>query len=185
MTECAEKTVTVDSSQMNGIEKNPQNCLKLTIRVRRLNNLTSNTNNSINDNKTSFNQNNDNNNISMNSNEDSLLTNHSMDSKSTVVYEVLPSSSATTSSSASECSSTVTAGAYLSDPTLIRFNRSKKKKKKKSKRKSRENSSNYSSSLDTTSAADSSPLNGAKRLRLIVGNETIRLIDIKKKLSVY
>ena len=92
----------VDPSLINGTEKSPQSCLKLTIRVRRLNNLTANTNNSINDNKSTFNTNNDNNNTS-NSTEDSLLTNHSLDSKSTILYEVLPSSSATTSSSASEC----------------------------------------------------------------------------------
>lgn len=178
----------VESPIVNNSEKSPHNCLKLTIRVRRLHNLNPShtTNSGLNESKNSFNQNNDNNNnISINANEDSLLNEHS-----SVLYEVLPSSSATTSSSASECSSTVTTGTYLSsDPTLIRYkyNRNKKKKKKKSKRKYRENSSNYRS-VDTTSPVRvspesvSSPLNGAKRLRLIVGKDTIS-IDIKKKLS--
>lgn len=190
---------TPESQSTNESENSQQNCLKLTIRVRRLNHISNATTNSINDNKNSLNNDN-NNNIAFNGGEDSLLTDHSLDSKSTVLYEVMPSSSATTSSSASECGSTATAtnSVLQLDPTLIRnSSRSKKKKKKKSKRRSRENTECMSPTrspmrspvrtpMESTGGSDSasSPLNGAKRLRLIVGNDTIS-IDIKKKLSLF
>jgi hypothetical protein len=124
------------ANSSNNMTTASSSCLKLTIRVRRLDYNNSNTNTT--------------------DSTDSLLTGDSLTTNSsTVLYEVLPSS-------ASDCSSSTT-------PCKIHHRFNKKKKKKKSKRKSRENNVE-------------SPLNGAKRLRLIVGNDTIS-IDIKKKLN--
>ena len=168
----------VESKEMTELPS----CLKLTIRVRRLENSTQSSTTSASS-TDSFNfvtpANIQTINYTINGDSLSQLSTSSQSissqSSSQVMYEVLPSS-------ASDCSSTSPCKLH----SLSNQRRRRKKKKKKSKKKSRDLRRFTSPNVkyyQNKSSNQHSPLNGAKRLRLIVGNDTIS-IDIKKKMNL-